>query len=70
MTKAASSTERTNRFISVSWWLLTQVSRTPRACVEIFADDGLYAHGLLSFVPGGLRRLAATGDVSVEVARL
>lgn len=39
-------------------------------CVEIFADDGLYAHGLLSFVPGGLRRLAATGDVSVEVARL
>lgn len=31
-------------------------------CVEIFADGGLYAHGLLAFAQGGFQRLTCEGE--------
>lgn len=39
-------------------------------CVEIFADDGLYAHGMLAFAENGYRTLRWSDDVQVRVAAL
>lgn len=39
-------------------------------CVEIFAEDGLYAHGLLAFPEGGFRRARCTGTAEQGIQML